>query len=123
MHPSDEAVLNETRRQFFAQGARGLGLAALATMLGKEMTGAPTPNVQAVGGQAVDQVGQRGSGGQRREQSEHQQGSCTDLRPGTDVGEDVRVLVAEVGQRLLEAAKTRPAWRCRTRRRAPPMSW
>src|SRR5450432_4346958 len=52
MHPSDEAVLNETRRQFFAQSARGLGLAALATMLGKEMTGAPTPNVQAVGGQA-----------------------------------------------------------------------
>jgi hypothetical protein len=52
MHPSDEAVLNETRRQFFAHGARGLGLAALATMLGKEMTGAPTPNVQAVGGQA-----------------------------------------------------------------------
>jgi hypothetical protein len=52
MHPSDEAVLNETRRQFFAHGARGLGLAALATMLGKELTGASTPNVQAVGGQA-----------------------------------------------------------------------
>jgi hypothetical protein len=52
MHPSDEAVLNETRRQFFARGARGLGVAALATMLGKEMTGAPTPNVEAVGGQA-----------------------------------------------------------------------
>jgi Protein of unknown function (DUF1501) len=52
MHPSDEAVLNETRRQFFARGARGLGVAALATMLGNEMPGAPTPNVQAVGGQA-----------------------------------------------------------------------
>ena len=51
MHPSDEAVLNETRRQFFARGARGLGVAALATMLGNEMPGA-TPNVQAVGGQA-----------------------------------------------------------------------
>jgi len=51
MHPSDEAVLNETRRQFFAHGARGLGVAALASMLGKEMTGAPT-SVQAVGGQA-----------------------------------------------------------------------
>jgi hypothetical protein len=53
MHPSDEAVLNETRRQFFAQGARGLGVAALASILGKEMTGAPlSQNVQAVGGQA-----------------------------------------------------------------------
>ena len=51
MHPSDEAVLNETRRQFFAHGARGLGVAALASILGKEMTGAPT-SVQAVGGQA-----------------------------------------------------------------------
>jgi hypothetical protein len=52
MHPSDEAVLNETRRQFFARGAKGLGVAALATMLGNEMLGATTPNVQAVGGQA-----------------------------------------------------------------------
>jgi hypothetical protein len=53
MHPSEEAVLNETRRQFFAHGARGLGVAALASMLGKEMTGAPlSPNVQAIGGQA-----------------------------------------------------------------------
>ncbi|HWB96717.1 MAG TPA: DUF1501 domain-containing protein [Bryobacteraceae bacterium] len=33
MHPSDEAVLQETRRQFFGRGARGLGIAALATML------------------------------------------------------------------------------------------
>jgi len=49
MHPSDEAVLNETRRQFFAHSARGLGVAALASLLGKEMSGA---NVQAVGGQA-----------------------------------------------------------------------
>jgi hypothetical protein len=52
MHPSDEAVLNETRRQFFARGAKGLGVAALATMLGNEMSGAATPNVQAIGGQA-----------------------------------------------------------------------
>ena len=52
MHPSDEAVLNETRRQFFARGTRGLGVAALATLLGKEMTGSPTPNVEVVGGLA-----------------------------------------------------------------------
>ena len=52
MHPSDEAVLNETRRQFFARGAKGLGVAALATMLGNEMSGATTTSVQAVGGQA-----------------------------------------------------------------------
>jgi hypothetical protein len=52
MHPSDEAVLNETRRQFFARGAKGLGVAALATLLGNEMSGANTPNFQAVGGQA-----------------------------------------------------------------------
>ena len=30
MHPSDKAVLLETRRQFFGRGARGLGVAALA---------------------------------------------------------------------------------------------
>ena len=51
MHPSDEGVLNETRRQFFARGARGLGVAALATMLGEEMTGATTPNLTPTGGQ------------------------------------------------------------------------
>ncbi len=33
MHPSDEAVLAETRRQFFARGARGIGGIALATLL------------------------------------------------------------------------------------------
>ncbi len=33
MHPSDEAVLAETRRQFFARGARGIGGIALATVL------------------------------------------------------------------------------------------
>ena len=32
MHPHDHAVLNETRRQFFARGARGLGGAALASL-------------------------------------------------------------------------------------------
>src|ERR1700687_3792689 len=51
MHPSDEAVLNETRRQFFARGARGLGVAALATMIGDEMKGAPVSIGQATGGQ------------------------------------------------------------------------
>ncbi len=52
MHPSDEAVLNETRRQFFAHGARGLGIAALASIVGKEMLGATAPDPKAVGGQA-----------------------------------------------------------------------
>ncbi len=57
------------------------------------------------GEQRVDQIGDRGRGGQRSEQSQHQQRPCADLNPGADVGEDVRVLVAEVGQRLLEAAE------------------
>jgi hypothetical protein len=50
MHPSDEAVLNETRRQFFARGARGLGIAALATITGEQMKGAPAANAEAMGG-------------------------------------------------------------------------
>ena len=52
MHPFDEAVLNETRRQFFARGARGLGVAALATVLGEDLKAAPPANAQAVGGQS-----------------------------------------------------------------------
>ncbi|HYP05997.1 MAG TPA: DUF1501 domain-containing protein [Bryobacteraceae bacterium] len=32
LHPEDEAVCTETRRQFFARGGRGLGAAALASM-------------------------------------------------------------------------------------------
>src|SRR6185295_16167110 len=52
MHPSDESVLNETRRQFFARGARGLGVAALATMVGEELTAGPAPNVESHGGLA-----------------------------------------------------------------------
>ncbi len=51
MHPSDKAVLNETRRQFFSQGARGLGIAALATLVGDELRAAPAPKFEAVGGQ------------------------------------------------------------------------
>ncbi|MBI1790929.1 MAG: DUF1501 domain-containing protein [Acidobacteria bacterium] len=41
LHPSDEAVLLETRRQFFGRGARGLGVAALAGMLGEKLSAAP----------------------------------------------------------------------------------
>ena len=33
---ADRAVLNETRRQFFAKGARGLGVAALASLMSEE---------------------------------------------------------------------------------------
>ena len=39
MHPSDQAVLQETRRQFFARGARGLGVAALPDYLVEERHG------------------------------------------------------------------------------------
>jgi uncharacterized protein (DUF1501 family) len=36
--PEDQAVRNETRRQFFARGARGLGVAALASMCAEAAT-------------------------------------------------------------------------------------
>ena len=49
MHPSDEAVRNETRRQFFARGARGLGVAAFATMFGEELRANPTDKLSAGG--------------------------------------------------------------------------
>ncbi|MFN3324189.1 MAG: DUF1501 domain-containing protein [Bryobacteraceae bacterium] len=45
MHPSKEAVLAETRRQFFACGARGLGVAALASLLGEELTAKTLPGL------------------------------------------------------------------------------
>src|SRR5687768_4426583 len=38
MNPFEEAVLYETRRQFFSRTARGLGVAALASMFGRETT-------------------------------------------------------------------------------------
>jgi len=41
-----EAAIRETRRHFFARGARGLGVAALATMLGEELRA----DASAVGG-------------------------------------------------------------------------
>jgi len=41
MHPSDEAVLAETRRQFFSRGAKGLGGLALATLLSEQAKGGP----------------------------------------------------------------------------------
>ena len=37
MNPFDEAALYETRRQFFSRTARGLGVAALATMFGQDL--------------------------------------------------------------------------------------
>jgi len=46
MHLLREMALRETRRHFFARGARGLGVAALATMLGEELRG----DASAVGG-------------------------------------------------------------------------
>ena len=39
MTPEDLSVLNETRRQFFARGARGLGVAALASLMGESAQG------------------------------------------------------------------------------------
>jgi hypothetical protein len=39
LHPDDEAVRTETRRQFFARGARGLGAVALSNLMGAEASG------------------------------------------------------------------------------------
>ena len=44
--PEDQAVLNETRRQFFARGARGLGAAALASMFGEASASTGLPHFQ-----------------------------------------------------------------------------
>src|SRR5919199_7396 len=49
MHPSDEAVLSETRRQFFGRGAKGLGNLALLSLLA-ETAKADTTGKTAVGG-------------------------------------------------------------------------
>jgi uncharacterized protein (DUF1501 family) len=49
LDPSDEAVLAETRRQFFGRGARGLGSLALFSLLGEQATAKPTEPA-AVGG-------------------------------------------------------------------------
>jgi hypothetical protein len=46
MHPSDEAVLAETRRQFFGRGAKGLGSLALLSLLAENAKA----EKQAVGG-------------------------------------------------------------------------
>src|ERR1700740_2560508 len=46
MHLLQEMAIRETRGHFFARGARGLGVAALATMLGEELRG----DASAVGG-------------------------------------------------------------------------
>ena len=40
MSPYEEAVMLETRRQFFSRTARGLGAAALATLFGRDAAAA-----------------------------------------------------------------------------------
>ena len=50
MHPYDEAVLTETRRQFFGRAAHGLGLAALATVLGENLFASDAAKTEASGG-------------------------------------------------------------------------
>jgi hypothetical protein len=45
-----DALRVETRRQFFAHGARGLGIAALARLLGEEKLLGATPRTEAAGG-------------------------------------------------------------------------
>ena len=44
--PEDQAVLNETRRQFFARGARGLGVAALTSMFARAEGASGLPHFQ-----------------------------------------------------------------------------
>ncbi|PYV88512.1 MAG: sulfatase [Acidobacteria bacterium] len=50
MHAYDQAVLTETRRQFFGRAARGLGLTALATMMGENLLADVVSKPQAAGG-------------------------------------------------------------------------
>ncbi len=50
MHPYDQAVLTETRRQFFGRAARGLGLTALATLMGENLLGDVLSKSPATGG-------------------------------------------------------------------------
>ena len=47
---ADEAVRVETRRQFFARGARGLGVAALATLVGDDSVARAATKLDAGGG-------------------------------------------------------------------------
>jgi hypothetical protein len=49
MHPEDDAVLAETRRQFFGRGAKGLGSVALLSLLAEHQAKAETPK-PAIGG-------------------------------------------------------------------------
>jgi uncharacterized protein (DUF1501 family) len=49
MHPEDEAVLAETRRQFFGRGAKGLGSLALFSLLAEQQAKADTAK-PAIGG-------------------------------------------------------------------------
>ena len=50
LNPHDDAVLNETRRQFFARGARGLGTIALAQLFGGAATAGDGSPKTAIGG-------------------------------------------------------------------------
>ena len=50
MHPLDQAILNETRRQFFARSARGIGIAALANLLGGDLRADPKDAIGALPG-------------------------------------------------------------------------
>jgi hypothetical protein len=53
MYPAslyDEAIRTETRRQFFSRGARGLGAAALASLISENAGGAAAPRHDTTGG-------------------------------------------------------------------------
>src|SRR4051812_6270050 len=50
MNPQLQHALTMTRRQLFSRSATGLGTAALATLLGKELLGADSPAAPAPGG-------------------------------------------------------------------------
>jgi len=50
MHPIDESILLETRRQFFGYAARGLGVAALAMLGHRGSLASTAPSAKAIGG-------------------------------------------------------------------------
>ena len=53
MNPIDQYIQLETRRQFFSQGARGLGMAAMATLMGQGQNANATGAIAAGGNRGL----------------------------------------------------------------------